>query len=190
MKTVEPVPIPRHGAQIWPLSVNAHRALREAGLLAKNTELFHGIVYKKMSKSPLHNALVRKLFKLLGYVPFAGRFVSSEQPIACGDSEPEQNVAVIRGAEKDFWHDRPHTAELIREVCVTSLDYDPSKLPAYAGAGVKECWLVLAPEKQIEVRRLPEDGRFTERAAYGPGGKLVCAAFPEFTMELDALFAK
>ena len=190
MKTAEPAPIPLQGAPIWPLSGTAYRALGDAGLIPKNTELLYGIVYKKMSKSPLHSYLVQFLHDvLLRFVP-VGFTLRTEQPITGLDSEPEPDLAVVRGIKENFRLDHPHTAEFVIEVCVTSHEYDRSKLPAYAAAGVKECWLVLAPEKQIEVHRLPKDGRFTERTVHGPGGKLNCAALPEFTLEVDALFAK
>ena len=169
---VESPSTPLRGAQLWPLSLAAYRALGEAGLIPKNTELLYGFVYAKMSKPPLHSALVRRLARLLTQALQPGCFVNTEQPITCEDSEPEPDLAVVRGAEEDFWHEHPHTAELIIEVCLDSHDYDRSKLPAYAAAGVKECWLVLAPDKTIEVHRQPKDGQFTERALHGPGGSL------------------
>jgi Uma2 family endonuclease len=191
IKTVEPSPMPLQNAPLWPLSVAAYRALGEAGLIPKNTELLFGFVYRKMSKSPLHAALVRQLLRLLAKVQLPGCFVSSEQPITCEDySEPEPDVAVIRGSADDFWHSHPRTAELVIEVCVTSHDYDRSKLPAYALAGVKECWLILGPEKQIEVHRLPVGNKYTGCVAHGPGGKLTSLSVPEFTVELDTLFAR
>src|SRR6266540_822642 len=129
---VESPPIPLRGAQLWPLSVAAYHALGEAGLIPKNTELLYGFVYTKMSISPLHSALVRRLSRLLKQALPPGFFVDSEQPITCEDSEPEPDIAVIRGAEEDFWDQHPGTAELVIEVCVTSHDYDHSKLRAYA----------------------------------------------------------
>jgi Uma2 family endonuclease len=78
---------------------------------------------------------------------------------------------------------------LVVEVCVSSEDYDRSKLRAYASATVKEVWLVLAPEKQVEVHRQPAGERFRERIVHGPGGRLASAVAPEFTVELEALFA-
>jgi Uma2 family endonuclease len=178
------------GAKLWPLSVTAYRALGEMGLIPKNTELLYGLVYTKMSNSPLHSTLVRLLKQLLQQVLRSDCFVDSEQPITCQDSEPEPDVAVIRGAQADYWTQHPQTAELVIEVCVTSHDYDRSKLPAYAGAGVKECWLVLGPEKQVEVYRQPKNGQFTEHALNGPGGLLKSAALPEFTLDLDTFFAR
>ncbi len=190
MNAIESPPVLLHGAPLWPLSVAAYRALGEMGLMPKNTELLHGFVYTKMSKSPFHSFLVVRLLRLLRSVTPATHIVRCEQPISCGDSEPEPDISVVRGAESDFLTDHPHTAEFVIEVCVKSHDYDRSKLGAYAAAGVEECWLVLGPEKQIEVYRHPRNGQYSEHALYGPGGMLACAALPEFTIPLDAFFAK
>lgn len=187
---VESSPTPLRGAQLWPLSVAAYRALGEAGLIPKNTELLYGFVYTKMSKSPFHSFLLQFLIEALSRVLPKGRLLRTEQPITCGDSEPEPDLAVVAGRKEDFRHDHPHTAELVIEVSITSHDYDRSKLRAYAGAGVKECWFVLGPEQQIEVYRQPKDGQFTEHTVHGPGGTLTSAALPEFTLAVDALFAK
>jgi Uma2 family endonuclease len=186
---VESPPIPLRGAPLWPLSVAAYRALGEAGLIPKNTELLYGLVYTKMSKSPFHSFLVVRLLRLLRAVVPPTHLVRSEQPITCLDSEPEPDISVVRGTENDFFADHPHTAELVIEVSVTSHDYDRSKLRAYATANVKECWFVLGPEKKIEVYRQPKDGQFTEHAFHGPSDTLTSAALPEFTIPLDVLFA-
>jgi Uma2 family endonuclease len=72
---------------------------------------------------------------------------------------------------------------------VTSHEYDRSKLRAYATAGVREFWLVLAPETQIEVHRQPQGEQYAEHTVHGPGGTLTSAAVPGFAVELDRFFA-
>jgi len=79
MKAIQTPEARAKGGQIWPLSVAAYRALGEAGVIPENTELLYGQVYQKMSKSPLHSALVRRLLKLLRQIALPGRFVTSEQ---------------------------------------------------------------------------------------------------------------
>jgi Uma2 family endonuclease len=190
MNSVESPAIPLRGAQLWPLSVAGYRALGEMGLVPKNTELLYGFVYTKMSKSPFRSFLLQFLHEALSRVLPAGRLLRTEQPITCGDSEPEPDLAVVAGRKEDFRLDHPHTAELVIEVCITSHDYDRSKLRAYAAAEVKECWLILGPEKQIEVYRQPKNGRYTEHTPHGPGGTLASTALPEFTLPLDAFFAQ
>ncbi len=187
---VESSPIPLQGAPLWPLSVAAYRALGEAGLIPKNTELLYGFVYTKMSKSPFHSFLVLRLLHLLRCVLPQTHLLRSEQPITCQDSEPEPDISVVRGTDGDFLSEHPHTAEFVVEMCVTSHDYDRSKLAAYAQAGVKECWFFLGPERQIEVFRRPKDGEFTEHSIHGPGGTLTSSAFPEFILPLGALFTQ
>jgi Uma2 family endonuclease len=143
-----------------------------------------------MSKSPFHSFLVVRLLRLLRSVIPSNFLVRSEQPITSPDSEAEPDISVVEGAETDFLTEHPSTAELVIEVCITSHDYDRSKLPAYAAAGVKECWLILGPEKKIEVYRQPKEGRFVETLLFGPGGTLTSPALPGFALSLDALFEK
>lgn len=189
MTAVEtPKAVPRV-PQVWPLSVKAYHALGEMGLIPEKTELLYGQVFHKMPKSPLHSFLHQGLADALHAALPSGTYLRNEQPITCGDSEPEPDLAVVRGTRQDYRQEHPRTAELVIEVCVSSHEYDRSKLRAYASAGVKEVWLVLAPEKQIEVHRLPSGDQFRERIVHGPGGRLAGAAVPHFVIELDALFA-
>lgn len=181
--------MPVSGAEVWPLTVEAYHALGEAGLIPKRTELLYGFVYHKMSKSPFHTLLMLRLLRQLQAVVPAGCHVRPKQPLTCRNSEPEPDLAVVPGAEDDFAAAHPRTAELVIEVCVSSHDYDRSKLHAYASAGTKECWLVLGPEKQIEVHREPAGEEFTTRTLHGPGGQLTSAVLPAFTVELNRLFA-
>jgi Uma2 family endonuclease len=190
MNAVESPPVPLRGAQLWPLSVAGYRALGELGLIPKNTEFLYGFVYTKMSKSPFHSFLLQFLHEALARVLPTDRLLRTEQPIACGDSEPEPDLAVVSGRKEDFRLDHPRTAELVIEVCITREDYDRSKLRAYAAAGVKECWLILGPEKQIDSYRQPKDGHYTDHTLHGPGGTLASVAVPEFTLALDDLFAQ
>jgi Uma2 family endonuclease len=188
MKAEEALQAPVRGAEVWPLSVAAYHALGEAGLMPERTELLYGFVYHKMSKSPLHSFLVQLLQDLLHRVVPGGFVVRTEQPLTGENSEPEPDLAVVRGQVADFRLAHPRTAELVIEVCVTSADYDRSKLRAYAMAGVKECWLVLGLEKQIEVHRQPGEGHFAERTLHGQTARLTSTAVPCFAVDLGTLF--
>ena len=176
--------------QAWPLSVKAYRALGEMGLIPKQSELLYGQVFQKMSKSPLHTAWFLRMLKLIQAVLPADCHVRPEQPLTCQDSEPEPDLAVVRGRAEDFWHEHPVTAELVVEICVSIHDYDRTKLRAYALAGVKECWFVLGPEKQVEIHRHPVGNTFTKRVVCGPGGQPSSTAIPHILVALDAVFAK
>jgi len=177
-----------HGPEVWPLGVKAYHALGELGLIPEKTELLYGQIYRKMPKSLYHRLLLMRLLELLQCIVPPGLHVQPEQPIQCGDSEPEPDLSVIRGSINDYAAEHPRTAELVIEICVSSHDYDRSKLRAYAEAGVKECWLALGPERQIEVHRRPQGGQFAEHAVHGPGGSLTSPTLPSFTVDLADLF--
>jgi len=188
MKTAEISATPVRTGELYPLSVEAYHVLGEAGFLPKNTELLYGLVYKKMPKSPIHAVIIDRLMEAVARLPRPLFWARTEQPITCGDSEPEPDVSVVTGHRDDYLRAHPQTAEFVAEVCVTSHDYDRSKLRAYASAGVKECWLALQPEKVIEVYRNPVNGVYLEKTIVGPGGQLNCDSLAGVTIDLDQLF--
>jgi len=170
--------------RLWPLSLPAYHALGEAGLIPENTELLYGLVYRKMPKSPLHTYFLDLLAELTKRVLPEDLHARLEQPISGIDSEPEPDLAVVVGSREQFRHEHPKCAELVMEICISSQDYDRIKLRAYAMAGVKECWLLLVPEKRVEVYRVPQHGEFTQGLQFGPGGTLTSSALPMFTLDL------
>jgi Uma2 family endonuclease len=186
VETPKPFPLT---PPVWPLSVKAYHTLGELGLIPEKTELLYGQVFHKMPKSPLHSLLIIKLLELLRRAVPPNVHVRQEHPLTCADSEPEPDLSVVQGSPADYAAEHPHTAELVIEVCVTSHDYDRSKLRAYAVAGVKEVWLILVPERQIELHCHPAGERFRESVLHGPGGRLTSSVLPQFVVELDSLFA-
>ena len=189
MQAVETTKLVARGPQIWPMSVETYHVLGDMGLIPEKTELLYGQVFRKMPKSPLHRFLAQRLLRLLQKLNLPGCFVWQEQPIICADSEPEPDLCVIRGDEEAFPTEHPTTAEMVIEICVSSHEYDRSKLRAYAAAGVKGCWLVRGPEKQIEVHRQPSGEQYAESAMHGPGGTLASTAVPGFAVAMHELFA-
>src|SRR5260370_8751899 len=188
MRATETAKASLPGPRVWPLSVQAYHALGEMGLIPEKTELLYGQVFHKMPKSPLHRLLSMRLLEHLRRALPPGLHVQQEQPITCRDSEPEPDLSVVRGSIEDYPAQHPHTAELVIEVCVTSHDYDRSKLRAYASAAVKERWLVLGPEEQIEVHSEPAGATFTKRTIHGPAGRLQTPRLPAFAIHPPNLF--
>lgn len=154
--------------QAVPLTVEAYGCLTEEGLIARNTELLYGVIFKKPGKSPLHSGLVRTFLRAVQAVLDNQHFVSPEQPLRFRDSCPEPDLAVIRGQEMDYMLRHPETAALVIEVCLSSEVVDREKALIYADAGVEEYWLVLPEKKQIE--------RFSHPAAEGYLGNAVIPA--------------
>jgi Uma2 family endonuclease len=172
------------------VTLEDYHRMGEEGSLSKRTELLYGIVYEKPTKTPLQCFLINWLGENLRLAVPKDLLVRLDLPITCDDSEPEPDISVVRGSIRDYMRRHPETAELVIEVCVNSHKYDRSKLRTYARANVKECWLVLGPEKQIEVYSEPRDGRFVRRTVHEIGEVVTCVAVPEFSVNLQELFAR
>ena len=181
--------LPEVRQRVSRLSVGEYHQLGEFNENGKRTELIRGIVLEKKSKSPRHSALSTQLYKRILLALPDGYTARKEEPLTLADSEPEPDMSVIRGGDADFAAGHPTTAELVLEVAVSSAALDREIASLYAGAGVKEYWIVLGSERRVEVYRRPENGTYSERLVFGAGDKLVCESVPGVLIALDELFA-
>ncbi len=150
--------VPTVRQQALRFTVEQYHLLGEAGLISEQVELLNGIIVEKMSKSPLHSGTAQKLVRLLNQVIPESWLVRQEQPITCRDSEPEPDIAVVRGTEDEYFHSHPVTAELVIEVAISSSEIDVEKAAIYAEANVSEYWIILPEEKRVQTFTVP-DGR-------------------------------
>jgi len=180
--------IPEVRQRVSPLSVEEYHRLDEFNENGRRTELIRGIVIEKMAKSPLHASLAKRLYNRISAVLPGGFVVRREDPLTLADSEPEPDIAVVRGVAEDFFRKHPTTAELVLEVAVSSATLDRENASLYAEAGVKEYWIVLGPTLQVEVYRQLENGRYQEMRVIGPGNMLECASVPSVRIPLLELF--
>ena len=181
--------LPEVRQRVSRLSVGEYHQLGEFNENGKRTELIRGIVLEKKSKSPRHSALSTQLYKRILLALPDGYTARKEEPLTLADSEPEPDISVIRGGDADFAAGHPTTAELVLEVAVSSAALDREIASLYAGAGVKEYWIVLGSERRVEVYRRPENGAYTEKSISEAGDKLVCESVPGVIVALDELFA-
>jgi Uma2 family endonuclease len=186
--TAEILEIPEVRRRISPLSVEEYHRLSEFNQNGKRTELIRGIVIEKVSKSPLHCFIASKLYRrLLALLP-EGLSVCKEDPLTFLDSEPEPDISVVRGSERDFLAAHPASAELVIEIAVSSPALDRANAALYAEAGVKEYWIVLALERRVEVYRQLSNGRYQEQLVCGADQTIQCSALPEIQLSVADLF--
>ena len=103
----------------------------------------------------------------------AGWEVRGQMPVALDAySEPEPDVAVVRGSFRDYRHEHPSRPVLVVEVAESSLRLDRRKGRLYARAGVPEFWLVNLIDGVLEVHRRPTHSRYSEVRRLG-GTELV-----------------
>jgi Uma2 family endonuclease len=171
------------------LSVDEYHRLNEFNENGRRTELIRGIVIEKMSKSPLHAALAKRLYDRIARSAGAGLVVRREDPLALADSEPEPDVAVVAGAEEDFFKAHPTTAELVIGEAVSNPALDRENARLYAEAGVKEYWIVLGAERRVEVYRQPTREGYQTTRSFGPDDTLASSSVPTVDLRVGDLFA-
>ena len=134
-----------------------HR-MADLGLFnGQRAELIEGEVMVLSPQKPEHFTTTDRVTDLLRQHFGAGYHVRMQGPIDLGPhSEPEPDVAVVRGRREDYGTQHPQTAALIVEVSDTTLSSDRRrKASLYARAGIRDYWIVNLVDHQIEVFRDP-----------------------------------
>lgn len=102
---------------------------------------------------------------------FSQDYVRHQLPFALDQtSEPEPDVAVVKGTIRDFADRHPNQALLIVEVSDSTLSYDRGrKLTAYARNSVPEYWLLDLTAARLEVYRDPSGDSYASRSLLAAG---------------------
>ena len=92
-------------------------------------------------------------------------------PLALGRaSEPEPDIAVVRGSPRDFMDAHPTAALLVVEVADSSAAFDRTRKQAlYAQHEIKEYWLVDLGAEHLEVYRHPAESQYEEKTTLHRG---------------------
>lgn len=120
-------------------------------------ELIDGLLVVAEPQSSPHYTAIRLVERALGRAFGEGWDVRTQAPIALDDdSEPEPDVAVVRGDLRDYATAHPSDPMLVVEVALTSLASDRvHKASLYARAGRPEYWIVNLVDRVLEVHRDP-----------------------------------
>ena len=174
--------------QVQPLTVETYHRLTELGLLSEKVELLRGVIVQKMSKSPIHCAVLQRLLKLLRAACEPEYEVRQEQPLTLADSEPEPDIAIVPVSAEDYASHHPNTALLVVEIAVTTMDTDREKGMIFAEAGISEFWLVLPEKQQVEAYSKPSASGYRQCASLAAGGCLASPVLRGGTIEISRLF--
>jgi Uma2 family endonuclease len=141
-------------------TVAEYHAMIDAGVFAEdeNFELLEGLIIRKMTKHPPHWIASGNLRDLLIALRLPGFFVHAQDPVTTSDSEPEPDIALIRGLRRDYKgrNPDPKQSPLVVEVADSSLSKDRRwKKRIYARAGIPVYWIVNLIDRQIEVFTRP-----------------------------------
>ncbi len=153
--------IPQLGLPLHRFTVAEYQQMIRAGILtdADAVELLEGFIVAKMPRNPPHDAILSRLInKILSPRLPGGWFCRGQSAIQTDASQPEPDVAVVRGEEFDYLgrHPVPGDMALVVEVADSTVERDRDvKGPIYARAGVPVYWIVNLPDRRVEVYRDP-----------------------------------
>lgn len=140
------------------LSVAQYHAMARSGIFrsGERIELIEGLLVRKMTVNNAHIFATGYLCDLLVPWARAGWFVNCQMPITTKDSEPEPDIAVVRGDRRQFLvqdcKPGPAEIEFLIEVSDSSLVYDQTtKLQLYARANIPRYWIVDVEGHQVSV---------------------------------------
>ncbi len=120
-------------------------------------ELIDGLLVVAEPQSSYHYGAIRLVERALTQAFGEGWDVRTQGPIALDDtSEPEPDVAVVRGTLRDYFTAHPTDPVLVVEVTLSRLTLDRRyKSSLYARAGRPEYWVLNLLDRVLEVRREP-----------------------------------
>ncbi len=194
-------------AETEPITVAMYHAMIELGVIAEGTpvELIDGCLLHKdqrdsqedpMGQGSVHMSVVTELhIELNDLVRPLNCHGRSQGPITLGtDIEPEPDVAIVRGATRDYRDGHPGAQDvlLVVEVSASSLKFDQrTKAEVYASAGISTYWIVNLQERRVEVYTQPDDATaaYSVREDFKPGQTITFDVDGQtLSLDVDAIF--
>jgi Uma2 family endonuclease len=132
-----------------------HRMIRDGYFAAdERFELVEGLIVEKMPRDPVHDAALEIALALLQRHMPEGWRVRPQCAITLSDSEPEPDLAVVRGVPTEYvsHHPGPSDLALVVEISNTTLADDRQlKARIYARAGITVYWIINLVDRRIEM---------------------------------------
>ena len=166
--------------KLW--TVDEYELMIEKGILDEddNVELIKGEIVEMAPIGLRHAGCVTALQTLFHDLVGEMATVSVQNPVQLpDDSEPQPDIALLKGGWRSFMHKRPTASDvlLLVEVSDSTLAADRGvKLPLYAEAGIREVWIVNLDNDVIEAYSQPSGGKYTTAALMGRGQSLALPA--------------
>ena len=176
-----------------------YERLVEVGIVRDDEplELIGGQLIVAEPKGSPHAAAVELTADALRAAFGRGWAVRAQNPIALDDeSEPEPDILVVAGSQRDYSDTHPSSAALVVEVSETTLAFDRRhKGSLYARARVADYWIVNLVNRRLEVYRRPiadssaEFGwRYGDITILSLDASVTPLACPDVAVAVSALF--
>jgi Uma2 family endonuclease len=162
MSALSPPRLPLQGLQAGfrRFTVAEYHDLIRQGVLTEDDdlELIEGYLVHKMAHNPPHDGSVLATQTALLRVLPAGWVCRVQSAITLRESEPEPDLAVVRGDPRAFFTRHPGPADfgIVIEVSDSTLAGDrDDKARMYARSNLPEYWIVNLVDRQVEVYTAP-----------------------------------
>jgi Uma2 family endonuclease len=153
----------------------------------ERVELIDGYLHEMSPQDSWHASGVQAFQEVLIPIFRKGYNVRFQMPLALGlDSEPEPDVAVVRGHWRDYRGSHPTTAVLVVEVADSTLLYDrDSKGRLYASVDILDYWILNRRDACLEVLRDPRQGKYQSRTILRDGDMVSPLAKPGISIPVS-----
>ena len=174
-------------------TVDEYHRMGEAGILGEDdrVELIYGVI-REMSPINRSHVIATSRTRQLFADGLAGRASVYEQSplhLEALASEPEPDIAIYSNPDVDAFGTAETAPLLAIEVADSSLSYDlRTKAGLYAEGLVPEYWVLDVQRRMLHVFRNALDGVYQTRAKYEPGSRVAPVSWPDFEIEVEALF--
>jgi putative restriction endonuclease len=154
---LEPPPVP-----VRRFSVEEYHRMIEAGVFIEDDrfELLEGWIVPKTTHKPPHDVAIVLASDCLRSHLSPQWHIRTQAAITTSDSEPEPDLAIVRGAPRDYRYRHPGPQDLafLVEVADSSLRSDRTlKARLYARAAIPLYWNINLIDTQVEVYTDPTE---------------------------------
>jgi Uma2 family endonuclease len=159
-------------------TIDEYHKLLEVGILQNCDpyELLNGVLTPKIPQNSPRSSAATRLERRLGKLLQVDWLLRTQKPVTIPGraSEPEPDIAIVRGPEETYDGRQPYPNEIARicEVSESSISNDlGEKFRIYAAAKIPEYWIVNLVERRVEVYMEPRGGKhptYRRRTILGP----------------------
>jgi Uma2 family endonuclease len=172
--------------------------MAEAGVFrpGERVELIGGRIVEMSPQNSPHATAYLLAGDAIQTVFSTGYVVRMQLPLDLSQvSQPEPDIAVVRGSIRDYAKAHPTTAVLVVEVSESTLAFDRGeKASLYASAGVPEYWVLNLVDRCLDVHRdpirmpmQPFGYGYRSRTQYFESDRVAPLAQPHGTINVAAL---
>ena len=173
-------------------TVADYHRMSELGILDRQerTELIAGQILLMVAKGTPHVTALHLLADELRSQLGDRALLRTQDPIRLDDlSEPEPDLAIVRGTVRDYAEQHPQPADvyLVVEVADSTLRHDCEvKDKLYAQAGIADFWVVDLKNCQLHIFRDPTPRGYGSHLILQPPHRVATLAFVDMSIDLSS----